>query len=106
AFPVPDGMPVPRRVRILGMLAAVHEDLAIAVDVPFEQEEDVRGRRDDSPRIRGDARDAGGQTVRLGIVLSLTVLHDLLRLGQQWNRFSLRQSVGEIADWTASAPHA
>src|SRR6266849_5934399 len=42
ALPATDGMSVPRGVGIVGMFAAVDEDLAIAVDVPFEQEEDVR----------------------------------------------------------------
>ena len=59
------------------MLPAVHEDLPVAVDVGFEEEEDVRRRLHDAPRIGRDARHAGRQAVRLRIVLRLPRLQIL-----------------------------
>ena len=38
-FPVPDRVAVPSRLEVVGMRAAVHEDLAKAMDVAFVQEE-------------------------------------------------------------------
>src|SRR5437016_272706 len=42
SFEVPDRMAVPRRVEIIRMFALVQKDLAIAVNVSFKQEKDVR----------------------------------------------------------------
>src|SRR6266516_650435 len=81
AFPVSDGVPVPGRIDILGMLAAVHEDLPVAMDVSFKQEEDVRWSLHDPPGVGGDTRHTRRQAVRLGIVLRLSCLHDLFRFG-------------------------
>src|SRR5262245_1915779 len=39
ALPVADRVAVPRRLFVVGMPAAIHEDLPEAVDVAFEQEE-------------------------------------------------------------------
>src|SRR5487761_740319 len=51
AVPASDGVPVPGRVRIGGMLAPVHEDLPVAVDVALEQEKDVSRSLNDPPGI-------------------------------------------------------
>src|SRR4051794_6010503 len=55
-FPMSDRMPVPGRVRIGGMLAPVHEDLTVAVDIAFIKDEVVGGRLDQPPRVRRTAR--------------------------------------------------
>src|SRR2546427_536625 len=104
AFPSPDRMSIPRRVRILWMLPAIHEDLAVAVNVALEQEEDVRRSLNDPPRIGRDSRDSRRQAVRLGIVLRLPRFHDLSGCGQQRNRFALRETHFQITDRTAAIP--
>ena len=88
------------------MLAAIHEDLPIAVNVAFKEEVDMRGILHDSPRIRCDARNPGRQAIRLRIVLGLPLLHEDLRRGQQWNGFAWSQALRQIADRTAARPHA
>ena len=86
SFPLPYRVAVPGWIQILGMLSAIHKNLPIAVDVPLEQNEDVRrglvrGRLNHPPRIGIHSRDASRQAVGLGIVLRLPGRHDLRRLG-------------------------
>src|SRR5262249_25101544 len=71
ALVLTDRMPVPSRIRIGGVFAAVHEDLPIAVDVPFVKEEYVSWGLHDSPGIGRHARNARWETVGLRIVLRL-----------------------------------
>src|SRR5438552_4805563 len=65
---VADRVAVPGRIRIVGVLPAVDEDLPVAVNVAFEQDEDVRRRLQNAQRVRRLARHARRQTVRFGIV--------------------------------------
>src|SRR5213593_648693 len=88
------------------MLAAIHEDLPVAVDVSFEQEKDVCGRLDDSPGIGRDTRHACGQAVRFGIIPGLSFFHDLFGCGQNWDLFSRGQTLSEVADRTSAIPDA
>jgi len=55
-------------------VTAIDEDLPEAVDVAFEQHEDMGRGLDNAPRIRRDARYAGRQAIGFGIVLRLTGL--------------------------------
>src|SRR5688500_14428929 len=69
ALPMPDRVAVPRHFEVVGVLASVHEDLAIAVNVAFEQEEQMRGfaicrRLHQTPWIRRDTRHARRQAAR------------------------------------------
>ncbi len=73
-IPVTDGVPVPGRVGIFGMLP-VHKDLPEAMNVALKQHEINAGRLSDSPRIRSAARNAGGHAIGLGIVLRFPRLH-------------------------------
>ena len=82
AFIVSDRVAVPRRIEILGMFSLVQKDLAVAVNVSLEQKEHVCRRLEDSPGIRRDARYAGRQAIRLGIVLGLPGFHELFRFRQ------------------------
>src|SRR6476660_10638745 len=71
SVPAADRISVPSRFRILGMLAAVYEDLPPTMDVALEHDEvDPRGLRD-PPGIRRSARNARRQAVRFGIVFRL-----------------------------------
>ena len=106
AFPMANRVSIPRRIEISGMLASVHEDLTVAVDVALEQQERVRGRLQDSPRIRVAPRYAGRETVGLGIVLRVPAVHDLLVLGADGQRLTLGEAVGDVADRAAALPHA
>ena len=84
---------------------AVHEDLPVRMNVPLEQEEDVRRGLHDAPRIGRDARHAGRQAIQLGIVLRLQRLHLPARLGQQRERLAGPQALGDVGDGTAALPH-
>src|ERR1051325_4025505 len=99
-------MSIPRRIDVGRVRAPVHEDLAIAVDIALEEKEDVRRRLQDAPRIRRDARHAGRQTVRLGIVLRLPRRHQRAGRGQEWNGLAFRKTHLEITDRPAAVPDA
>jgi len=53
SVPVPfaDGIAVPGRIRVRGMARPVQENLAIAVNIPFKEEEDAGGSRHNLPGI-------------------------------------------------------
>src|SRR5215471_3210103 len=42
SIPLSNGVAEPARFQVFGMTTPIHEDLAVAVDVPFMQEEDER----------------------------------------------------------------
>src|SRR5579863_5289999 len=65
---------VPGGIRVAGMFASIHEDLPVAVNVSFKQEENMRGGLYDPPRVGSDARNSSGQAVCLWIVLRLARL--------------------------------
>ena len=87
AFIVPDRVAVPSRIEIVRMFSLVQKDLAVAVNVSLEEKKDVRGRLEDPPGIRRDARYAGWQAIRLGIVVGLPGLHELFCFRQERNGF-------------------
>src|SRR5687768_11527838 len=97
-------MAVPRWIRIDGMLSAVDEDLSIGMNVGFEQEEDVCGCLDDTPRVRRNTWNAGRQTIGLGIVFRQSRVHQLFGFGQQRNRFTWRKPLRDVADWATALP--
>ena len=66
----------------------------------------MRRRLHDPPRVRRDARHAGRQAVRFGIVLRLARLQDRLGFRKNRDRLALRQPVGDIADRSAALPDA
>src|SRR5258705_9233898 len=99
-------MAVPSWIGISGMLAAVNENLTVAVDVALKEDEDVRRRLQHAPRIGGDARYAGWQAVGLGIVSRLPRSHDLGSFGVERNSFAFRHSLRQVADRAATLPHA
>src|SRR5436190_12224863 len=78
AFSPADRMPIPCGIQIQGMLATVHEYLAVAVDVSFKQEEDVRGCFDDPPRIRSHTRYARWKAVRFRVIFGQPSLQNPL----------------------------
>src|SRR5262245_5794490 len=84
AFPPGDGVTIPGWIRIVRMRATVEEDLAVAVDVPFEQKEHMRRGLNDPPRIRSLARYAGRKTLRLWIVFRQPLARDFF--GPRLNR--------------------
>ena len=88
------------------MLASIHEDLPEAMNIAFEEKVHVGCILDDSPRIRRDARDPGGQTIRLRIVLRLTLIHERLRSGEQRDGFAGSQALGQIAHRATTLPDA
>ena len=88
------------------MLAAVDEDLPVAVDVALEEHEDVRRRLQHAHRIRGHARDAGRQAVGFGIVPRLARRHQRLARLVQRNRDAFRHALSEIANRTCDLPDA
>src|SRR6185295_5008596 len=92
AFSPTDRMPIPCRVQIQGMFAAVHEYLAEAVDVSFKHEEHVRGCFDDPPRIRSQARHSRWQAVRFRVILGQPGLQTPLASRIQWERLPLLES--------------
>ena len=76
------------------MRPPVHENLTVAVNVPFEENENVgrlRVRRllHDSPRIRIHPRHSGRKAIRFGIVLRLPGIHELFRLREQHDLITL-----------------
>src|SRR5262245_10178988 len=102
-------MAIPGGVRIFRMLAAVHEDLTVAVDVAFEEKEEVRCllvRRHlhDTPRIGRDTRDASRQTVRFRVVARFPGVHDCLRFREEWNRLALGETLRKVSDRTSPLP--
>jgi len=91
------------------MLAAIHEDLPIAVDVPLKEEKDVRRFRvrrvlDDPQGIGGDSRHAGWQAVRFRIILRLPGIHELFRLGQERNRLPRSEALRKVTGRAAAKP--
>src|SRR5262245_50328712 len=74
-----DRVAVPARIWVVGMLTAVQENLSIAVDVAFEQEEDMRLRLEDAPWVRSLPRDTGWKALSLGIVFGHPLAGELLR---------------------------
>src|SRR5262249_43330571 len=106
ALVVADRVTVPRRIRIVGVFAAVDEDLPVAVDVALEEHEDVRWRLQQAHRIGRQARNAGRQAVRFGIVPRLARRHQCLPRLVQGNRHALRHALREIADGTRDLPDA
>src|SRR5581483_9601699 len=70
AFPVADGITVPGGIDVLGMRASIERNLAIAVDIAFEQDDEQIGRLHHLGWIRIAARHAGWQAARLGIVFA------------------------------------
>src|SRR5580704_15716468 len=86
------------------MLAAVHEDLPVAVNIALEQEIDVSRILNNSPGIRRNARNPCGQTIRFRIVLGLPLIHDRFRRGQQRNRLAGSQALSQISNRSAALP--
>src|SRR5205814_5084514 len=68
ALPMADGVSVPQRLEVLGVLFAVEEDLAEGVDVPFDQHHNQRGRLNDLMMIRSGAWHSGGDAAGFRIV--------------------------------------
>src|SRR5579859_588046 len=68
SLPFAPGIAEPTGIKVLGMRAAVHEDLAIGMHVSFDQEDDQLGSLDNLERKRRLAWDARGQAARVGIV--------------------------------------
>ena len=94
ALPMPHRMTVPGWIGIFGMSATVHKNLAIAVNVAFKKEIDIRRSFDDLPWIRRVARHARGEAIGFRIVLG-EVLLSLARTTQSLCAFisSLTQSL-------------
>src|SRR6185312_15221247 len=107
-LPVPDGVSVPCGVGISGVLASIHENLPVAVDVALEKEVNVVGRLDDLPRIWRVTWYACRQAVGLRIVLRLVSLHHRLAGGREFDRITLFQAERNIfnEEDIAGAPDA
>ena len=85
--------PNQRRIQLRGMLAAVHEDLPEAVDVPFVELEDVRRRLvrvvlDEAPRVRLATHDTLRHAVEIRVVGLLARIAQ--RLGRREDRHLAR----------------
>ena len=80
------------------MRPAVHENLTIAVDVAFEEEEQERPGLDNPPRVRSLARDAGRQAIRLGIVFRHAFPCELFSPGLKGKLFALLQRIVDVVD--------
>src|SRR5438309_3833441 len=68
SLPCTSRIAVPGGVQVLGMAAAVHEDLPVGMHVSLDQEDDQLGSLDNLPRKRGHARDARGHATRIRVV--------------------------------------
>src|SRR5579863_3233890 len=77
SLPFAPGIAEPTGIEVLGMGAAVHEDLAVGMHVSFDQEDDQLGSLDNLERKWRLARDARGQATRVGIVFREAPLAEL-----------------------------
>src|SRR3984893_13579317 len=84
SIPFAAGIAEPTGIEVLGMGAAVHEDLAIGVYVSFDEEDDQLGSLDNLERKRRLARDAGREATRVGIVFREALLAELDGPRLQW----------------------
>src|SRR5580704_193804 len=78
------------------MLAPVHENLAVAVDVPLEQEIDVGRRFDDLPGIGSVAWNARGQAIRFRVFPREVLLHDHFGLWLQRDFLAFLETQGNV----------
>src|SRR5262249_52153067 len=86
----------PGWVRVVGMLAPIHKDLPVAVDVSFEQEEYMGGRLDNAPRVGSLTGHAGGEAESLGIVLGHALLGQLFGPRMEGKCFAFRKGAGDV----------
>src|SRR4029077_12862 len=77
SIPFAAGIAEPTGIEVLGMGAAVHEDLAVGMHVSFDQEDDQLGSLDNLERKRRLARNARGQATRVGVVFREALLAEL-----------------------------
>ena len=98
AFPPANRVPVPGRIGVFGMLPTVEEDLAIAVDVAFEQEEHVHPGLENAPRVRSLARNAGRKALSLGIIFGHALACKLFGPGLERKFLTLLQSIVDVVD--------
>src|ERR1700730_10930318 len=77
SLPFPPGIAEPTGIKVLGMRAAVHEDLAVGMHVSFDQEDDQLGSLDNLERKRRLARDARGQATCVGIIFREALFAEL-----------------------------
>ncbi len=89
------------------MLAPVHEDLPVGMNVALVEDEHVRRRLHDPPRIRRPPRHPRRQAIRLRIVLRLPSLHQVRRPLQRHHRFARLEPARDVAIVAPAAdPHA
>src|SRR5262249_29679646 len=93
-----DRVAVPARIRVLGMLAAVQENLSIAVDVAFEQEEHMRLGLENAPWVRSLPRNTGWKALSLGIVSGHPLTCKFLRPRLERKLLALLQRVVYVED--------
>src|SRR5215471_4567964 len=91
-------MAVPRRIGFLGMLATVQENLAIAVDVAFEEEEHMRSGLQNAPRVRRLPRNTRRKALRLRIIFGHTLARELFSPGLDRKLLTLLQRVMNVVD--------
>src|SRR5215471_13167606 len=103
AFPEPDGMPIPSRAEVFGMRAAIHEDLAVTVDVSFIQDEIVRGRLNHAPGIGRTSRDTERQAIGLRVILRLACFEQLFSPRRHYYGIARFEGLGNIAGIAAAA---
>jgi hypothetical protein len=96
-------MAVPRGIEVLRMRAAVHENLAVAVNVAFVKNEVMSRSLYQAPGIGGAARDAEGKAERLGIVRGAALFENLLCGGEHDDGIARLQSFGDIPRVAAAA---
>src|SRR5215471_21804233 len=100
-------MAVPRRIGIFGMFATVQENLAIAVDVAFEQEEHMRSGLQNAPRVRRLPRNTRRKALSLRIIFGHTLARELFGPGLDRKLLTLLQRVmnvvNERAIWAPDA---
>ena len=63
------------------MLAAIHEDLTVAVNIAFENEEQAAGSAGDRPGVGSHARHSCGQAVGLRILPGFARFHQIFCCG-------------------------
>src|SRR4029077_21284545 len=98
------GIAEPTGIEVLGMGAAVHEDLAIGVYVSLDQEDDQLGSLDNLERKRRLARDAGREATRVGIVFREALLAELDGPGLQWELLARLEGHCNVADHLGVRP--
>ena len=105
-----DRVAEPGRVELGRVLAAIHEDLPVAVNVPFVEDEHVRRLLvrvvlDETERIRRPARHAHRHAEVVRVLFFLARLHDLFRRGQDRQVLHLHAALRhDVADRPAADP--